>query len=88
MEELFDTLRYKHRAIMAGLTDDQAEFHAEEIASLLNEHVVTLSVLREELLKLETRMRTFQYQLTGAMLGGIVTFLTVSEAIIHILVLR
>jgi hypothetical protein len=38
---VFDTLQYSKEAIKAGFTEEQAEFQAEGIAKVINEHVAS-----------------------------------------------
>lgn len=83
MNAEFDTLLYTKRAMAVGFTASQAEFQAEEMAALLSQTVVTRFVLKQELTDLEIRLRTFQYQIAGTILGGLATVITVLEAIFH-----
>lgn len=56
MNKIFDTLKYTKRATAAGLSQQAAEFHAEELAAVIDDSLVTKDHLSHELLKLEHRM--------------------------------
>lgn len=80
---LFDTLEYTKRAIGAGFSPQQAEFQAREMASLLSETVVTRTILRQELIDLETRMRNFQYRIARTALASTATAVAVLQTVFH-----
>lgn len=42
----FDTLKYAKRALAVGFTNAQAEFQAEEIAKIIDDHVATKQDIR------------------------------------------
>jgi hypothetical protein len=80
MSYVFDTLQYSKRALLAGYTEKQAEFQAEELSILLKDSIVTKTDLKNEFLLSERRMHIFLYKLAAGMvtsiftiLGGIVT---------------
>lgn len=81
----FDTLKFSKRAMTVGFTQQQAEFHANEMADLLNSTLVTKVYLKQELARLESRMRSFHYQISGTILGGIATLVTILESVFHFL---
>lgn len=60
MSQIFDTLKYTKRAVAAGLSQQAAEFHAEELATVINDSLVTKdhldTQLRNELIALENRL--------------------------------
>lgn len=81
--DLFDTHQYVKRAESVGFSVEQAEFQAEEMAALLNSTIVTRSILREELIALESRIRDIHYKTYATILGSIATLLTVLEGLLH-----
>lgn len=82
-QEIFDTLQYAKRAISAGFTQEQAEFQTEELASLLDDSLITKTILKQELSILENRLQLFQYRFYWAMLGSVSTLLTVVQLVLH-----
>ena len=85
MDSVFDTLQYAKRAIDKGFSPEQAEFQAQELATLLKDSIVTKRCLKEELFDLEYRLRGFQYRIVAAILGGITTIMTISQMLLHFL---
>lgn len=56
----FDTLKYAKRALDAGFTKEQAEFQAEEMVKIIDDHIATKGDMKSvrseiELLRLEIR---------------------------------
>lgn len=76
MSQIFDTLKYTKRAMAAGIPQEAAEFHAEELATVMNDSLVTKEHLRHELLGLENR-------LTLKIVGIVSVLLTVCQVIGH-----
>lgn len=72
MAAIFDTLQYTKRAKLVGIPDEHAEFQALEIASLINDKLVTKADLKE----MEIRLSIFMVKaITTAIgvLGGLQT---------------
>ena len=76
MGQIFDTLKYTKRAMAAGIPQDAAEFHAEELATVINDSLVTKDYLQQELAALENR-------LIWKLMGVIGFMLTVSQVVGH-----
>lgn len=80
MGQIFDTLKYAKRATAAGLTQEAAEFHAQELATVINDSLVTKehldAQLRNELTSLENR-------LIWKLLSAIVVILGIVQVIGH-----
>ncbi len=74
MSQLFDTLKYTKRAIAAGLTPEAAEFHAEELATVVNDSLVTKDYLNGRLeiteSKIDKKISDLKFDLTWRILGG------------------
>lgn len=76
MDIAFNTFKFVKRAILAGFTEKQAEFQADEMTKFMSENLVTKSFLKNELREFEIRVKIFLYQLVGgslAILGGMQT---------------
>lgn len=92
MGQIFDTLKYTKRAMAAGLSQGEAEFHAEELATVINDQLVTKDYLSQELKILDTRinekMSSLKFDLTWRILGGmsvlLSAFLGISAFILHL----
>lgn len=74
--QIFDTLKYTKRAIAAGFTPQQAEFQAEELATVINESLVTKDYLDSKLDSLENR-------LIWKLMGIVGFMLTLSQVVGH-----
>lgn len=72
----FDPLKYTQRAIEAGLSKKLAEFHAEELESIINGYLITKEDLKNELRFLENR-------LIWKLLGAISLILGISNFFHH-----
>lgn len=56
----FDTLKYSKRAIEAGFTEKQAEFQAEEMGKIINDHIATKGDIRDlqsDLIKVKLELK-------------------------------
>ena len=80
MTQLFDTLKFTKRAIKAGLTQQQAEFHAEELATVINDSLVTKDYLDA---KLKEQLSSFENRLIWKLIGIIGFMLSISQTVGH-----
>ncbi len=76
----FDTLAYANKLKAVGVPDKQAEVHAEAIAELVVDHLVTKQDLKEGLSELELRMVIK----LGGMIIGSMTLLIVLLKLFHL----
>lgn len=91
MTNIFDTLKFTKRAIAAGIPQQAAEFHAEEIATLINDSLVTkehfdskISTLEKHIkTEMKTEIASLENRLTWKFLGGMITMITLSQVIGH-----
>ena len=83
----FDTLQYTKRAIAAGIPQQAAEFHAEEMAAVINDSLVTKDHLEREVVRIEQhitqQITALENRLTWKFLGGIATVVTLSQLAGH-----
>ena len=80
MSQIFDTLKYTKRAVAAGLSQQAAEFHAEELATVINDSLVTKDFFKAELHREITELK---FDMTWRILGGIALLLTLSQVVGH-----
>lgn len=80
MTQLFDTLKYTKRAKAAGFTEQQAEFQAEELATVINDSLVTKDYLDS---KLKEQLSAFENRLIWKLIGIIGFMLSISQTVGH-----
>lgn len=87
----FDTLKFAKRAEKVGFTKEQAEFQAEEIAKVIDEHVATKTDMQEinkdmksEFSLLEVKLQALENRLIIKMGGMLVVAIGVLTAILKL----
>ena len=82
MSQIFDTLKYTKRAIAAGLSQEAAEFHAEELATVINDSLVTKDHLDT---KLTSELVALENRLVWKLLSGLSVLMGIGISVITIL---
>ncbi len=80
MNAIFNTLQYAKRAVKAGYTQEQAE----EMATLVNDILVTKDDLKDELDALEAKIQAFHYKMMWTLLGGISSVIGIAQTITYL----
>jgi hypothetical protein len=87
MSQIFDTLKYTKRAVAAGLSQEAAEFHAEELATVVNDSLVTKEYLNTRLEstenKIDKKISELKFDLTWRILGGMVLISAMFKTVEH-----
>jgi hypothetical protein len=79
----FDTLQYANRLRAAGVSEEQAEVHAEALAEIIDEKLATKYDLDMAVLKLELKMAELKTETIKWVLG-----ISIAQATIIIACLR
>ena len=80
MGQIFDTLKYTKRALAAGFSQQQAEFQAEELATIINDSLVTKDYFNTEL---HRQLTDLEIRLTWRIIGSMAVLLTMAQVVGH-----
>lgn len=78
---IFDTLQYAKRLKQAGVTEEQAEAHAEALKDLVDDKLAT----KQDVVHLERKITEMGYKLTIRLVGMLIAGIAVLGAFLGLI---